>query len=346
MASKRDNAIGGVKRRASSTDVARLAGVSQSAVSRAFTPGAAISDKTRRKVEKAADELDYKPNALARSLITSKTNIVALLTGDLQNPFYARIVNEISLRFQEAAYHVLLFSVSENEKADAAVSEVLKYRVDGVMLTSAELSSQMIEACQRLGTPVVLYNRRANDSGVSSVRLENVESSRRVADFLVDSGYERIAYLAGSDVDGTNADRERGFVERLAERGHPLKLRAQGDYSFESGREAFAGLWKARAKPDAVFCVSDRMAFGAMDAARFDLGLKVPGDVAIVGFDDLPTSSYPSYQLTTIRQPVRDMAHAAVDLLLAKIEAPDTMARTVLLPGELIVRTSAPNRRK
>lgn len=329
-----------MKKRASSIDVAKLAGVSQSAVSRAFSPGASISKSTAKKVHKAASELGYKPNALARSLITSRTNMIALVAGDLQHPFYAKIVNECSLRFQAAGFHVLLFSVTNEDSVDAAVNEVLKYRVDGVLLTSAEVSTGVAEACQQVGTPVVLYNRHANVAGVSSVLVENAGSCAAVADYLVDLGCRRIGYIAGTDIDGINADRERGFISRLEERGLTLFCRDQGDYNFDSGRAAFKRLWSKPERPDALFCASDRMAFGAMDAARFDLGLSVPGDISIVGFDDLQPAAYPSYALTTVHQPVEAMAHAAVDLMISKIVEPKTSPRTILIPGQLVIRSS------
>ncbi len=313
-------------------------------MSRAYTPGTAVSETMRARVFAAADTLNYMPNALASSLITRRTNMIALVTGDLLNPFYAKIVNAFSLAFQAAGFHVLLFSASAEDKVDAAVGEVLKYRVDGVMLTSATLSNAVAAACQRVGTPVVLYNRYSTSAAISSVRIENDSGGAAMADFLVDGGYQRIAFVAGSDVDATSADRERGFTERLRARGVGLAARAAGDYSFESGAETLRALWSAPVRPDAVFYASDLMAFGAIDAARHDLGLRVPDDIAVTGFDDLPIAAYPSYALTTIRQPVEAMAAAAVELLVAKIADPLTVPRTILLPGTLIVRASAPAR--
>ena len=338
------DSVARVKKRASSIDVARLAGVSQSAVSRAYTPGTAVSDAMRARVFAAADTLNYMPNALASSLITRRTNMIALVTGDLLNPFYAKIVNAFSLAFQAAGLHVLLFSVSAADKVDAAVGEVLKYRVDGVMLTSATLSNDVAVACQRIGTPVVLYNRYSTSAAISAVRIENDSGGAAMADFFVDNGYRRIAFVAGTEVDETSADRERGFTARLAARGASLFARAAGDYSFESGGTVLRELWRAPERPDAIFFASDLMAFGAMDVARYELGLRLPDDLAVAGFDDLPMAAYPSYALTTIRQPVEAMAAAAVELLVAKIAHPLTVPRTILIPGALVVRGSAPAR--
>lgn len=328
-------------RRASSVDVAALAGVSQSAVSRTFTPSAVVSEKTRKKVLAAAARLNYRPNALARSLITKSTKMIALVIGDIENPFYAKMVNVFSARLQSHGLHVLLFSVTGDDKVEAAVNEMLKYRVDGVLLVSALLSSEMAEACRRVGTPVVLCNRYSKDAAVSSVRVENYEGGRRVANFLVDGGHQRIAFVAGTHIDATSFDRESGFVGRLEERGVTPWRRTQGDYTFASGFAAGRELLSGSEHPDAIFCLSDLMALGVMDVARRELGLRLPEDLSVVGFDDIPTAAWPSYELTTYRQPVQAIADEALNLLLAQIENPDIKPVTRLISGELIVRASS-----
>lgn len=332
-------------KRISSTDVARRAGVSQSAVSRAFSPGGIISAETRAKVEAAAAELGYRPNALARSLITKRTNMVALLTGDIANPHYARIINAFSLGLQKRGLHVLLFSLTEGQSVEAAIEEVLKYRVDGVIMISAALSSEVGEACAKVGVPVVLYNRYARQPNVSSVRIENRAGGRRMADYLIDRGHRAIGFIAGTAIDPTSNDRELGFTERIAERGARLVGRAAGDYGFASGGTGLEMLMRGAEPPTAIFAASDLMAFGAMDHARHRLGLRVPEDISIAGFDDLPEAGWPSYDLTTIRQPVETMAVASVDLLIERIESAAARPQTQLVPGELIVRGSVAARR-
>ena len=327
-------------KRASSTDVARLAGVSQSAVSRAFSAKGAISDQLRQKVRAAALQLGYRPNALASSLITNRTNMIALMTGDIANPHYARTINAFSLGLQERGLHVLLISLVDGQKVEDAVEEVLKYRVDGVIVISAALSAEVGEACQQVGVPVVLYNRSVKQPNVCSVRIENSDGGRRIADFLVDEGHQRVGFISGTPVDPTSADREEGFTRRIAQRGAEIVARVEGGFDFDSGRSGFAQIWTGQRKPSAVFCASDLMALGALDAARHDFGLHVPQDVSIVGFDDLPAAAWPSYQLTTIRQPVEAMVKTGLDLLMARIDDPSATTQTVLIPGELVVRSS------
>ena len=331
-------------KRASSTDVARLAGVSQSAVSRAFSPGAVVSARTRAKVQAAAIELGYRPNALARSLITNRTNMIALLTGDMANPHYARTINAFSIGLQKRGLHVLLFSLTEGQSVEAAVEEVLKYRVDGVIMISAALSAEVGEACAKVGVPVVLYNRYVKQPNVSSVRIENADGGQRIADYLIDQGHTLLAFISGTSVDPTSADRERGFTDRIAERGARIVGRIAGDYTFDSGRTAIAALMQQAEAPTAVFAASDLMALGAMDTARHDLGLRIPTDVSIVGFDDLPEAAWPSYDLTTIRQPVESMATTALDLLMERIDSAAAKPQTLLVDGDLIVRSSVAKR--
>jgi DNA-binding LacI/PurR family transcriptional regulator len=328
-------------KRASSTDVARLAGVSQSAVSRAFSQDAPISLATREKVHMAAATLGYRPNALASSLVTRRTNIVALMTGDIANPHYARTINSFSLALQERGLHVLLFSLIEHQSVEAAVEEVLKYRVDGVIFISAALSAEVGDACQKIGVPVVLYNRYAGDTNVCSVRIENAEGGRMLADHLVDRGHHRIGFIAGTAIDPTSADREAGFTTQAHRRGAQIVGRVDGGYSFEGGRAGLHTLMASTPFPTAIFAASDLMAFGAIDAARHDLGLRVPDDIAIVGFDDLPAAAWPSYDLTTIRQPVEAMAGITVELLLEQIEMKGVTAKAQRMAGTLIVRGSS-----
>ena len=334
-----------MKPRASSYDVAELAGVSQSAVSRAFTPGAPVSPKMRARIEHAAATLGYRPNALARGLVTRRSGIVALVNGQFDNPFYARATQLLVEALDARGYHVLLFSVADDAAADAAVERVLDYRVDGVLLASAALSAPMAEACRRLGTPVLLFNRYSA-AGVGSVRIENRAGGALAAGHLVAAGHRRIAYLAGTAVDRTNRDREEGFRTALAHEGLEPVSRAEGGYRYEGGSAALEAILSASARPTAIFCASDLMAMGAIDAARYRFGLSVPGDLAIVGFDDLPIAAWPSYDLTTLRQPLARMASLAVERLLATIDDPARAAAPDLVVPELVVRGSAPMARR
>lgn len=329
-----------------SYDVARLAGVSQSAVSRAFSPKASISKATRARVLEAAHELGYQPNAIARSMSSArnetqqKSGMVGLIVARMQDPFFARTIAEFSRNIQARGWQILLFTIESQEEVDAALSTLMRYRVDGVMILSAILSDRMAAACRTAGIPVILYNRSAEELDISSVRIENREGGRIAADFLLEGGHERIAFVAGDDADSTSRLREEGFVERLAEAGRTLFMREAGDYTFVSGREAGLRLLSRQERPDAVFCASDVMALGVLHAARHELNLDVPRDFSLIGFDDIPAADWPGHQLTTIRQPLHRMIREATDMLVDMMESPNRPPGTLRFPGTLIVRSS------
>jgi DNA-binding LacI/PurR family transcriptional regulator len=340
--------IAGMKTTVTSFDVARLAQVSQSAVSRAFTSGASVSEATRARVMDAAQKLGYRPNAHARSLITGRSRIIGLVLSYLENLFYPLALQRLAERLQRDGYHVLLF-INENPNADELVTEILQYHVDGIVLAASTLSSALARSCADADIPVVLFNRVMADAGanstqsVSSVRGDNVAGGRALADFLVAGGHRRMAYIAGNEESSTNLERERGFREGLAEVGLHIWARATGNYDFAQARLAALTLFApGRERPDAVFVASDHMAFAVMDALRFDLGLRVPEDVSVVGFDNVPQAEWGAYRLTTFEQPVEPMVEATVDLLQERLrEEGAGPARNVVVPGSLIVRASA-----
>lgn len=348
---------GAVKPPATSVDVARLAGVSQSAVSRAFTPGASVSPRMRKRVEDAATRLGYQPNAHARSLTTGRSRIVGLVLSSLDNLLYPAVTEKLALRLQQDGYHLLMF-VSDQRDSDDLVREILQYRVDGIVLGATTLSSGLARRCAQARIPVVLFNRVMAASGVvSSVRSDNVGGAAEIARFLVAGGHRRIAYVAGREDSSTNLERERGFTEGLAALGHAVCARSVGDYAVEGARRATLALFGGDegVRPDAVFVAGDLMALSVMDTLRHELGLRVPQDVSVVGFDGVPQAAWPSYRLTTFEQPVGDMVEAAVDLLHRSLvdghgEGGDTgdtgasaaaPARDVIVPGRLVVRASA-----
>ena len=329
-----------------SFDVARLAGVSQSAVSRTFTPGASVSELTQRKVLEAARRLGYRPNAHARSLITKRSRIIGLVLSYLENLFYPVALQKLAQRLQRDGYHVLLF-VSDGDDADELVAQILQYHVDGIILAATTLSSGLARECASASIPVVLFNRVVADSksALSSVRSDNVEGGRLVADYLIQTKHQRIAYIAGSEETSTNLERERGFRERLEESGMRIWARGVGNYDFDQARLAVKKMCvKGQEMPDAIFVASDHMAFGVMDTLRSELGLRVPQDVSIIGFDNVPQAAWDSYQLTTVEQPVEAMVEATVNLLQNYLRSDQVPASEhVVVPVRLLLRGSVKN---
>lgn len=332
-----------MKTTVNSIDVARLAGVSQSAVSRVFTPGASVSALMRQKVIAAANVLGYHPNRLAGSLITQRSRLIGIAIGYLGNFFYPLAVESLARRLRSAGYHTMMFFTEPQEAADATVEAFLQYRVEGVILASVALSSDWVSACSRAGVPVILFNRFQDDPRVSMVGIDGAAGARVIGDFLVRGGHRRIAYVGGVEDTSTQRDREAGFRQALAAHGMPLFDRAIGQFETEPARLAARQLFDrpAEERPDAVFACSDQMALAVIDVVRHELGLRVPEDVSVVGFDDVPQAGWPAYDLTTFHQDVDTVVEAVNEVLLERIARPEAPPRRVLMPGSLVVRGSA-----
>lgn len=322
-------------RKVTSLDVARHVGVHQSTVSRALGDDPNVAPETRARVLAAARTLGYTPNAIARSLITRRTALVAVVMAGLTSPFQPYVLEKFVQALGEAGLRPLVFTAPPGQEVDDILPAVLEYRVDALIVTSATLSSARVDECARHGMPVILFNRSLPGSAASAVCCDNVEGGRLAANLLLDAGHRRPAYIAGSANSSTNRDRERGFTDRLRERGITAIGREQGNYTYESGQAAARRLLTRDNPPDAIFCASDIIALGVRDAAR-EMALGVPGDLAIVGFDDIPMASWLPYDLTTIRQPVERMIAAT----LALLQSPEAGPVTRLFPGELIERGS------
>lgn len=325
-----------------STDVAKLANVSQSAVSRTFTPGASVSGKTRERVLAAAHELGYRPNALARSLISGRSRIIGLVIAYLENHFYPIVIEKLSRSLQARGYHVLLF-MTEPGQQDEVIQEILQYQVDGVVLASVTLSSHIAQECAELGVPVVLFNRYIPDSQASSVVSDNVAGGRLLAELLLSEGHQKIAFVAGQENSSTNVEREKGFTERLEEAGVTLCQRVVGHYTFEGATLATRELL-SDGIPDAIFVANDHMAFAVMDVVRGEFGLRIPQDISVVGYDDVPEAGWPAYNLTTVEQNVEKMIGATVDILLEQMEHKRISSAQVVTDASLILRGSTKTR--
>ncbi len=329
-------------RKPTSSDVARHAGVSQSAVSRVFTPGASVSPDMAARVRAAAEALGYRPNALARGLITGRTRIIGLVVAYLDNPFYTEAIERLSHALQEAGYHLLIFTTGKHGvDADRVISDLLDYQVDGILTASITLSGELTRKCDAAGIPVVLFNRGQPGSGLSAVTSDNRAGGRKAAEFLLAGGHTRIAHIAGLADTSTARDRLDGFRDALAVAGQSLHGLEPGNFDRAEAAEAARRLMARPAPPDAIFVANDHMALAVMDLLRFDLGLLVPGDVSVVGYDDVPMAAWPAYDLTTLRQPSRRMVQEAVDELLALLDTPARPTRQIAIDGPLVVRGSA-----
>lgn len=328
------------RKRVSSIEVARRAGVSQSAVSRAFTPGSSLSQEKRKHILTIAAELNYTPNVIARSLVKSSTRIIGIVMDRFQSPFYTTVLNDFTRLIQEAGYAVLLLNVNNDEEVFAGLSTALQYQVDGVIVTTANLDSVLVDSCLREEhTPIVFFNRYQDHSGGNAVFCDGIESGRMVADFLYPN-HERFGCIKGEVTSSTSRDRSNGFIERLKELGVEHCTSVHAEFNYSSGYEAAQTLLETSERPDAIFCVSDIMALGAMDAARKLYNIRIPEELAVVGFDDIPMASWQSYDLTTVIQPAHEMASETVKLLLRAIDGSLKSAIKIQIGTQIVVRST------
>ncbi len=330
---------GPTKKKATSYLVAEEAGVSQSAVSRAYKEGGSVSKATREKINAAAKKLGYRPNAIARSLISKRSNMIGIVMADITNPFYPAVLEIFLNKLQDAGQRAMVLMASRDQQVDDLLPQLLEYQIDGLVITSATLSSEMALRCSEMGVPVVLFNRSVPNSHCSSICCDNQGAARQVAELFIRQGFKSIAYIAGLENTSTNRERESGFYSRLAEAGlEPVQV--VGDFTHDGGYRAALELAEGGSYPQAIFCANDIMAMGAMEAIRYKLNLSIPEDVSIVGFDDIANSSWPAYNLTTVRPPVERMVQRTIDNLLESQNSDSPILVTEIVSAELVVRGS------
>ena len=323
----------------SAHDVARLAGVSQAAVSRAFTPGASIAAATREKIFEAAKALGYRPNLLARSLIKGRSGIIGLVMGNPSYPFFQTALNALSQRLADAGKHILVYTAEENATVDAHVEDLLKYRVDALLLMAASLSPKMADQCVSEGVPVISFGRSADKmAGLHDVVGDNVGGGARIAEHLLQQGYTRLGLIAGSPTTSSGREREKGFVDYLAAQGLSAPERAVGHFRRQDAFAAARTLLSRIPRPDAIFCANDDMALATIEAARYEFGLEIGRELGVAGFDDVEQASWPSFDLTTYSLPVDLMIEKTVEILLGGVPAEPPMH--AIINGELKVRGS------
>lgn len=339
LAAKRARKSSG-RSRVTAWQVAHDADVSQSAVSRAFAGGAGVSAATRDRIFAAAERLGYHPNALARGLSTQRSGIVGVVISQMSNPFLSGALEGLSQKLRAAGLRPFLITVDNEREFGAAMPALEEYRVDGCFVISPHLSRGTALKYGSSDATVLLFNRALPGLNASTVHVDNVAGGRVVADLLADEGHRRIGYLHGARGSATDADRFTGFSGRLAERGLGPPDVGWGDNHYAAGAQACIGLMKGKTPPSALFCANDIMAMGAMDAARNELGLRVPDDLAIVGFDDATTAAWSSYNLTTVRQPVDQMIEAGIELMLAQVSEPGRKPTRRMFEGTLVIRGS------
>lgn len=323
-------------------DIAREAGVSIATVSRAMSNDSAIADATRSRVLEKAAEMGYSPNLFARGLITKRSGIAAVFANNITNPFYPEVVVKLTRKLQRLTLHTMLFASDDGEEMEQVLPTLREVNPDIVIILAATVTSRALHAFQNSRTPVILFNRYVEGVAESSVCCDNFEGGRMVAQRLAGSGHTRLAFIEGMALASTSVDRRDGFLAGAKECGlEPPLVRKGGDFTHETGYRGMQELFDPTAPIDAVFCANDIIAIGAMGAARGPLGLRVPEDLSVVGFDDIAMAGWPSHDLTTVRQPMGQMIEQ-VGVEVARVLSEDaTEPQQHFLPGRLVLRGSA-----
>ncbi len=318
-------------------EVAQRAGVSRSAVSRTFTPGASVSARTRAKVEEAAAELGYSPNALASSLTTGRTKLIGLVSNNFHNPIFLEVFDLFTRTLQERGLKPLLVNLTDETEAANSVRMLRAYSVDGVIVASSTLPPNFAVAFREAGIPVVhSFGRRSDAPDVHVIGIDNVECGRMAARTLAERGYRTVGFLGGPEEATSTQDRLAGFVEECARIGLNCTHSFADAYSFAAGRAEMLRL-VAESPAEAYFCGDDVLSIGALSAIR-EAGLRVPDNIGLIGLNDMEMAGWENISLTTIKQPLSEIIGASVDRVVQMLDAPALPPRCDIFRCEIVER--------
>lgn len=322
-----------------SREVALLAGVSRSAVSRTFTPEASVSAATRRKVEKAAKKLGYQPNVIARSLITRRSRLVGVIMGEWENPFYTTMLRAFTEKLNARDYRLMLLACRSEDDVDAACRMLMQYRVDGIIFVSSAPSESAARDFVRGGGRLVLVNRDAGALPSTSVVCDNARVGRELAQTLLSAGYRRFALVRGNPDLSAGKLRTEAFRAQLRTSGRGQVVLDRTDHlGYAAGRAFAREALDSPHMPDAIVCSSDTTAIGVLDGTRLDMKRRIPEELGVVGFGDIPSASWGSNELSTVRLPVERMVDAAVEALFSGGD--NTAARKITVDADIVLRAT------
>ncbi|ROL64369.1 LacI family transcriptional regulator [Pseudomonas chlororaphis] len=323
--------------------VALHAGVSRSAVSRTFTPGASVSARTREKVMKSAEALGYQVNLIARTMNKGSSNFVGVITAGFENPFLASLLAPLTHHLNVHGLMPLLMNANDPQQLERSLQELLSYQVRGVILTSASASVEQVERYLNRQVPLTMINSDAHISGANAVVSDHIEGGRLAARELLRGGAKHLAFIGQSEGNYSSRQRLLGFREELARVGlTPMIEHYQQAGGYAGGQQAALALFADKNRPDGVFCATDMLALGVMDALRGSLALSIPEAVAVVGFDDIPQAAQGAYGLTTVRQDPEALARYAVEVTVLPQRSEQTPQVPFCVPVELVRRRSTP----
>ncbi len=324
-----------------SSDVAKAAGVSQSTVSRVINSAAEVAPATRLRVLRVIEDMGYTPNALASALVTSRTGLIGVVVSDLTNPFYPEFVEAVTAHLAKFDLKMVFFNagVTTDREDDDFIRMLLGQRVDGIIFASAVRDSNLVKQMAERGFPIVVANRYADGLKCDSAVGENRAGAAAVAKHLAKLGHVNIGVVCGYASASTSRDRLEGFCDGMRASGvevHDRLIRV-GNFDADVAATETTFLLDSDVPPTAIFCLNDAMAFGALNAIRAR-GMSVPRDISVVGFDDVRMASWDVFNLTTVHQPLAEMARASVDLLARRIANPSRDPQHLVFPTTLVER--------
>ena len=323
-----------------SRDVARVAGVSQATVSRVLHDDPRVGADLRHRVVKALESTGFVANTHARAMKTHRTGTIGVVAGGITNPFYPELIDSIVKALHLANQRMVLWTSGDSGEP-AAVEAIRSGAVDGVIFTTATDESDALGAALAKRAAIVLVNRSVEGASCDQVTSDNALGGRLVARHFLRHGHTMVAVLGGDEAISTGRERRAGFLAQLREEGVPIAegMTPEATFTHEAGRAAGMSMLRSSSRPSAVFCVNDLLAFGVLDAAA-ELGIAVPSQLWVAGYDDVEMASWSVFNLTTIRQPTDEMATVAVGLLLRRLNDPDVLVEHRRFDTELIVRGS------
>jgi LacI family transcriptional regulator len=322
-------------------DVAREARVSVASVSRALNGHSNVTDETRRRILRVAEELRYMPHGAARSLITRRTQTIGALLPDLHGEFFSELIRGVDLAARSRGLHLLVSSSHGDASEAAAALRAMLGRVDGMLVMSPHVDASFLRDNLPAGLPIVLLNTPITGQRYAALNIDNFGGAYAMVRHLVGRGHQRIALIAGPEHNFDAAERLRGYraaMEKFAPKAPVQVLR--GDFTEESGYRAGQQLLELKRRPQAVFAANDIMAAGCLNALK-EAGVRVPQDIALAGFDDIPIAHFVTPPLTTVRVRIADLGARALDRLVAVIDDASAVHDSIqLLDTELVVRQS------
>lgn len=315
-------------------EVAKRAGVSRSAVSRTFTPGASVSQAVRRKVLKAARELGYRVNRLAQGLNNDRSNLIGVVGTNLSAPFISKQLDLLSIGLLRRGLQCLLLNAADARKDIAPLIELLfEFRAQAIVVLSGEPPSSIVDECIANGVRLILVNQRLDRTDTNMVLSDDSHGADLAALRLISARCKKVAVVSSASQTPAQVRRATAFTQRMQTAGVEVVAWSDGPTGYESGYQAGCDLLRDK-KIDAAFCVTDLLALGFLDAARIEMHRRVPEDVSVIGFDDIPQAGWKSYELTTIVQSLSTLT----DNVLTALETDEPATRVQVVPVSMIER--------